>query len=72
MQACHSLILSFHVFILYWLLLVAEQSYENSFELKIAEQFDMDSKIEIDYRLKLKSMLLQFSKVKKKTCKVCN
>ena len=51
---------------IYWLPLVAVQSDENSFVMKIKVQFDMDSKIEIDYRIKRKSVFVEFSEVERK------
>ena len=51
---------------IYWLPLVAVQSDGNSFVMKIKVQFDMDSKIEIDYRIKRKSVFVEFSKVERK------
>ena len=51
---------------IHWLPLVAVQSDENSFVMKIKVQFDMDSKIEIDYRIKRKSVFVEFSEVERK------
>ena len=34
--------------------------------MKIKVQFDMDSKIEIDYRIKRKSVFVEFSEVERK------